>query len=88
MASVAMQGARTLIAKSVPKFTTSFDLLSKTNMFNIEVSNTDGKKIKLSMPQSEVETALEDWKKQVGEKLSERFAVRNTIRKQHQASRR
>ncbi len=72
MASVAMQGARTLIAKTVAKFTTSFDLLSKTNMFNIEVSNTDGKKIKLSMPEQEIETALRDWKKQVSEKLTTR----------------
>jgi|KBSSwiStaDraftv2_1062776.scaffolds.fasta_scaffold137675_3 hypothetical protein len=75
MASVAKQGAKTLIASGKPIFTTGFDLLHKTNLFSIEVADHEGKRTKVSLNESEMENGLKEWKKQFSPKQIERVAT-------------
>ena len=65
MASVSKQGARTLLAKNKPNFNTTYDLLHRTTLFNIEVPDNEGKVIKVSLPENEVKQALRDWKRKL-----------------------
>jgi hypothetical protein len=65
MVSVSRQGAKPLLAKSKPSFKTTFDLLSRKNVFSIEVKDAEGKIIKVALPEEEVKDAMATWKKQL-----------------------